>query len=81
MDNYAEINLELPVTQFVKLEAKAKENFRSADAEASFLLSKWVESTQKDGAAVPNPRAEWYAVENHRAQNRTIGNEEIGFYG
>lgn len=80
MDNYAEINLELPVTQFVKLEAKAKENFRSADTEASFLLSKWVESTRKDGVS-PEPQSGVYAVENHRAQNRTIGNEEIGFYG
>ena len=50
MDNYAEIKVELPVTQFVKLEAKAKENFHSADTEASFLLSKWVLSTQKETA-------------------------------
>ena len=56
MDNYAEIKVELPVTQFVKLEAKAKENFHSADSEASFLLSKWVESTRKDGAS-PEPQS------------------------
>ena len=60
-DNYTCLTVELPVSQFVKLEACATEHFRTPDAEASFLLSKWVEATwcaarrrgdvQGDGAA------------------------------
>lgn len=49
MDNYADITIELSATQFVKLEAKAKENLRSLDAEASFLLSDWVLNTLSKG--------------------------------
>ena len=64
-DNCTCITVELPVSQFVKLEACATEHFRTPDAEASFLLSKWVEATrcaarrrrdvQGDGAAPLTP--------------------------
>ena len=46
-DNCIEFVIELPVSQFVKVEASAKEHLRSLDAEASFLLSKWVEATSR----------------------------------
>lgn len=47
MDNsYMEITVMLPVSQFAKVEAMASGNSRPLDAEASFLLSKWVFSTR-----------------------------------
>ena len=47
MDKYAEMIVLVPVTQFVKVEAAAKEDSRSLKSTASFLLSKWVLATSK----------------------------------
>lgn len=58
-DNCIEFVIELPVSQFVKVEACAKEHLRSLDAEASFLLSKWVEATSlsKETGLCPEPQS------------------------
>ena len=43
---FDEILIELPATQFVRVEASGKEQRRSVQDETSFLLSKWVLSTR-----------------------------------
>ena len=46
MDNLVEMTVFVPVSQYVKVEAAADEDSRSLESTASFLLSKWVASTQ-----------------------------------
>lgn len=47
MDNLVEMTVFVPVSQYVKVEAAADEDSRSLESTASFLLSKWVASTQE----------------------------------
>ena len=46
MDEYVEMAVLVPVTQYVKVEAAAKEDSRSPESSASFLLSEWVLATR-----------------------------------
>lgn len=47
--DFTEFTVMVPVSQFVKVEADAAEHSRSLKETASFLLSKWVQSTRWDG--------------------------------
>ena len=47
MDKYVEMTVLVPVSQHVKVEAAAKEDSRSLESTASFLLSDWVLATWK----------------------------------
>ena len=51
MVRYVEMTVLVPVTQYVKVEAAAKEDSRSPESTASFLLSEWVLATRKGGAS------------------------------
>ena len=44
--NFAEFEVVVPASQFVKVEALAAERSRSLEATASFLLSEWVHATR-----------------------------------
>lgn len=46
MCKYAELTVVVPASQYVRIEAAANEDSRSLESTASFLLSKWVASTQ-----------------------------------
>ena len=51
MGKYVYMTVNVPVSQYVKVEAAAKEGSRSLKSTASFLLSKWVLSTRKGRGA------------------------------
>ena len=47
MAKYVDMTVLVPVSQYVKVEAAAKEDSRSLKSTASFLLSEWVLSTRQ----------------------------------
>lgn len=47
MGKYVYMTVNVPVSQYVKVEAAAKEDSRSLKSTASFLLSEWVLATRK----------------------------------
>lgn len=46
---HVDMFIELPVTQFVKLERSSERSRKTVRTNASFLLSKWVLATQGNG--------------------------------
>ena len=47
-NHFVEFTVDLPVSQFVRLQNKAQRLFLEPNDAASFLLSKWVEPTPKN---------------------------------
>ena len=47
MNKYVKMTVLVPVSQYVRVEAEAKQNSRSLESTASFLLSEWVLATRK----------------------------------
>lgn len=54
MDKFAVLTVDIPVSQYVRVEAAAAEGGRSPEDVASFLLSEWVLTTQRR-ATTKNP--------------------------
>ena len=68
MAKYVEMTVLVPVTQFVKVEAAAKEDSRSLKSTASFLLSEWVLATSKRRRATSST-----ALRGRRTNTKKMG--------